>query len=95
MMVEEDDNETALVLKLSAVLLPPTFISALFLSFATMELHDLKDTKGLPTFSVTLCPDLSLDLCQLNNTGNHGTTVWDSAKVLAFYLMAVTSYYGL
>lgn len=87
MMVEEDDNETALVLKLSAVLLPPTFISALFLSFATMEQQDLKDTKGLPTFSVTLCPDLSLDLCQLNNTGNHGTTVWDSAKVLAFYLM--------
>lgn len=47
----------------------------------------LYDTKGLPTFSITLAPSLTLDLCQLNNTQNHGTTVWDSAKVLAFYLM--------
>ncbi|KAI8144211.1 putative methyltransferase-domain-containing protein [Fennellomyces sp. T-0311] len=52
-----------------------------------MEQQDLRDTKGLATFSITLCPSLSLDLCQLNNTQNHGTTVWDSAKVLAFYLM--------
>ena len=49
--------------------------------------EDLRDTKGLPTFSIALCPSLRLDLCQLNNTQNHGTTVWDSAKVLAFYLM--------
>lgn len=47
----------------------------------------LYDTKGLPTFSITLAPSLTFDLCQLNNTQNHGTTVWDSAKVLAFYLM--------
>ncbi|KAI9249399.1 hypothetical protein BDA99DRAFT_542103 [Phascolomyces articulosus] len=49
--------------------------------------QSLVDTKGLPTFSISLCPSLRLDLCQLNNTQNHGTTVWDSAKVLAFYLM--------
>ncbi|KAI9497248.1 putative methyltransferase-domain-containing protein [Zychaea mexicana] len=52
-----------------------------------MDEQELRDTKSLATFSMTLCPSLSLDLCQLNNTGNHGTTVWDSAKVLAFYLM--------
>ncbi|KAI9321515.1 putative methyltransferase-domain-containing protein [Dichotomocladium elegans] len=52
-----------------------------------MEEENLKDTKGLPTFSITLSPGLSLDLSQLNNTQMHGTTVWDSAKVLAFYLM--------
>lgn len=56
-----------------------------FLMDNTLE-QSLSDTKGLPVFSITLFPSLSLELSQISNTQNHGTTVWDSAKVLAFYL---------
>lgn len=48
---------------------------------------DLSDnTKVLKTFSIEFDPNFSLNLSQQNNTQNHGTTVWDSAKLLAFYL---------
>ncbi|OBZ89670.1 Protein-lysine methyltransferase METTL21D [Choanephora cucurbitarum] len=49
-------------------------------------MQDLSDTKALPTFTIQLHPSFVLKLDQLNNTQNHGTTVWDSAKLLAFYL---------
>ncbi|KAI8643892.1 putative methyltransferase-domain-containing protein [Parasitella parasitica] len=51
-----------------------------------MDLQDLSDTKSLSTFSIRLNPSFTLHLSQQNNTQNHGTTVWDSAKMLAFYL---------
>ncbi|KAI8376139.1 putative methyltransferase-domain-containing protein [Radiomyces spectabilis] len=45
------------------------------------------DTKAMPTFTFELgSPLLSLHMKQQNNSQNHGTTVWDSAKVLAWYL---------
>ncbi|KAI8364190.1 putative methyltransferase-domain-containing protein [Blakeslea trispora] len=49
-------------------------------------MQDLSDTKALATFTIQLHPSLVLQLDQLNNTQNHGTTVWDSAKLLAFHL---------
>ncbi|CEP12050.1 hypothetical protein [Parasitella parasitica] len=51
-----------------------------------MDIQDLSDTKSLSTLSIRLNPSFSLHLSQKNNTQNHGTTVWDSAKILAFYL---------
>ncbi|KAI9476171.1 MAG: putative methyltransferase-domain-containing protein [Benjaminiella poitrasii] len=51
-----------------------------------MDFQDLSDTKSLSTFSIQLHPSFILHLSQQNNTQNHGTTVWDSAKLLAFYL---------
>ncbi|KAF1806148.1 putative methyltransferase-domain-containing protein [Mucor lusitanicus] len=51
-----------------------------------MDFQDLSDTKSLSTFSIKLNPSFTLHLSQQNNTQNHGTTVWDSAKLLAFYL---------
>lgn len=51
-----------------------------------MDIQDLSDTKSLPTFSIQLDPKFSLKLNQQNNTNSHGTTVWDSAKLLGFYL---------
>lgn len=51
-----------------------------------MDFQDLSDTKSLSTFSIKLNPSFALHLSQQNNTQNHGTTVWDSAKLLAFYL---------
>jgi predicted nicotinamide N-methyase len=51
-----------------------------------MDFQDLSDTKSLSTFSIQLSPSFTLHLSQQSNTQNHGTTVWDSAKLLAFYL---------
>ncbi|KAI8984157.1 hypothetical protein BDF20DRAFT_858299 [Mycotypha africana] len=48
--------------------------------------QDLTDTKSLPIFTIDFNPSFSLKLRQSNETGSHGTTVWDSAKLLAFYL---------
>ncbi|RUS29893.1 putative methyltransferase-domain-containing protein [Jimgerdemannia flammicorona] len=47
---------------------------------------DMTDTKHLTTFDFPLSPNLTLMLNQKNNSHSHGTTVWDSAKVLAYYL---------
>lgn len=44
------------------------------------------DTKSLKTFTIQFDPFFSLHLHQQNNTQNHGTTVWDSAKLLSHYL---------
>ncbi len=52
-----------------------------------MDMTD--NTKLLKTFSIRFNPYFSLHLNQQNNTQNHGTTVWDSAKLLAFYLFDV------
>ncbi|KAI8087773.1 putative methyltransferase-domain-containing protein [Gilbertella persicaria] len=49
-------------------------------------MQDLSDTKALDTFTINLNASFSLHLSQQNNTQNHGTTVWDSAKLLALYL---------
>ncbi|KAI8880073.1 hypothetical protein K501DRAFT_335623 [Backusella circina FSU 941] len=49
-------------------------------------IQDLTETKSLPTFCIDFATAFSLNLYQQNNTQNHGTTVWDSAKLLAFYL---------
>ncbi|KAI9280234.1 putative methyltransferase-domain-containing protein [Umbelopsis sp. AD052] len=46
-----------------------------------------QEIKHLPVFSFPLTPTLSLTMTQQNNTQNHGTTVWDSSRVLAYYLM--------
>lgn len=50
----------------------------------TLDMTD--NTKLLKTFSIRFNSYFSLHLNQQNNTQNHGTTVWDSAKLLAFYL---------
>jgi predicted nicotinamide N-methyase len=49
--------------------------------------HSAQEIKHLPEFSFPLTPTLSLTMTQQNNTQNHGTTVWDSSRVLAYYLM--------
>lgn len=51
-----------------------------------MDFQDLSDTKSLSTFSIKLSSSFTLHLSQQSDTQNHGTTVWDSAKLLAFYL---------
>lgn len=51
------------------------------------DFYDENDTKNLPQFSFEILPSLSVVMTQQNNTQNHGTTVWDSAKVLAHYLV--------
>lgn len=50
-------------------------------------MQDMTDnTKLLKTFSIQFNTLFSLNLSQENNTQNHGTTVWDSAKLLSYYL---------
>lgn len=55
------------------------------------SMSDIEDSeleiKHLPVFEFPLTPTLSLTMTQQNNTQNHGTTVWDSSRVLAYYLM--------
>lgn len=51
-----------------------------------MQVDMTDNTKLLETFSIQFNPLFSLNLSQENNTQNHGTTVWDSAKLLSFYL---------
>lgn len=51
-----------------------------------MQVDMSDNTKLLKTFSIQFNPLFSLNLSQENNTQNHGTTVWDSAKLLSYYL---------
>ncbi|KAG2194379.1 hypothetical protein INT47_006694 [Mucor saturninus] len=51
-----------------------------------MQVDMSDNTKSLKTFSIQLNPLFSLSLSQENHTENHGTTVWDSAKLLSLYL---------
>lgn len=47
----------------------------------------LTETKSLSTLCIDFASAFSLNFYQQNNTQNHGTTVWDSALLLAFYLL--------
>lgn len=51
-----------------------------------MQVDMSDNTKLLKTFSIQFDPNFVLNLSQENDTQNHGTTVWDSAKLLALYL---------
>lgn len=51
-----------------------------------MQVDMSDNTKLLKTFSIQFNPLFSLNLSQENHTQNHGTTVWDSAKLLSYYL---------
>jgi predicted nicotinamide N-methyase len=56
-------------------------------NYSEEEYSEEQEIKHLPVFSFPLTPSLSLTMTQQNNTQNHGTTVWDSSRVLAYYLM--------
>ncbi|KAI8986340.1 putative methyltransferase-domain-containing protein [Pilobolus umbonatus] len=52
----------------------------------TQETDSPDDTKSLSTYIIRFASSFSLHLNQQNHTNNHGTTVWDSAKMLSYYL---------